>query len=136
MRALLIAAVALSLPLTASAQDGPRSIAFVQAPEQATAIALGDTVESAMAEAVDSCVKQGGYPEDCQVTAACSSAGWSIDIFAQHQEGLHWHEFQCGLPSPEVARAVAAAICHRPDRPYLIECALVQLYDPSGAPQM
>ena len=123
-----------ALPL--HAQEGPRGIAFVQAPEQSWGMGMGDTPEQAFAAATAQCVEGGALAEDCLQTNWCLPAGWSIDLFLQHQEGLHWHEVICGLPSAEAGQAVAQALCDRSERPYLIECALVQLYDRDGAAQM
>ncbi len=123
-------------PLPALAQDGPVGIAFVQAPEQSWGVAVGDTPDEAFGAAVAMCVEGGALAGDCLRTNWCYPAGWSIDIFAQHQEGLHWHEVLCGLPSREVGERVAAALCERSERPYLIECALVQVYDPAGTPML
>ena len=128
----LLVAAALILPFGASAQE--RGIAFVQAPEQSSGMAIGATPEEAFAAATAQCVEGGAYPEDCLRTNWCLPSGYSIDVFAQHQEGLHWHETLCGLPSEETAREVAEVLCNRSARPYLSECMLVQLYDPDGAP--
>ena len=132
MAALLAAPLATPL----AAQDGPRAIALVQAPEQSGGLGLGATIQEAITDGIAQCIDGGAYPGDCYVTAACDPMFWSIDIFAQHQAGNHWHESACGLPSREVAEAVAAEICNRELRPELIECALVQVWDPDGNPQM
>ena len=121
---------ALACPLPAFAQ--PMGIAFVQAPEMSSGMATGATSEDAFAAATAQCVEGGAMAEDCLRTNWCLPAGYSIDVFAQHQEGLHWHETLCGLPSEETAREVAEVLCNRSARPYLIECMLVQLYDPDG----
>jgi hypothetical protein len=127
---LIALCLALVLPGLALAQ--PMGIAFVQAPEQSSGRAMGETPEAAFAAATQACVEGGALAEDCVQTNWCAPAGWSIDIFAQHTEGPHWHETVCGLPSEPVARAVAAQICDRAARPYLIECALVAVIDPEG----
>lgn len=130
--------IALLLPLPAVAQ--PMGIAFVQAPEMSQGMGRGETPDEAFAAATADCVTAGAYmsatPEDCLPTNWCFPSGWSIDIFAQHQEGPHWHEMQCGLPDRAVAERVAEALCDRAARPYLIECALVQVYDPEGVAQL
>ncbi len=113
-----------------------QSIAFVQAPEQSSGIGFADTVEAAIADGVAQCVEGGALEEDCEVTTACEYGWWSIDVFAQHTEGPHWHESLCGLPDQATAEAVAAALCDRATRPYLMECALVQIWSPDGTPLM
>ena len=126
----------IALPLTATAQEGPRGIAFVQAPEQSFGVGFGATPVEAFAQATAQCVAGGAEAADCLPTTWCQPMGWSIDLFVQHAEGPHWHETHCGLPDHATAQAVAAALCDRQSRPYLIECALVQIYDWDGAPQM
>lgn len=133
-RFLLIAALA--LPLPALAQEGPLGIAFVQAPEQSSGLATGATPGEALKAATEICVAGGAEARDCLTTNWCQPAGWSIDLFVQHQEGLHWHEVHCGLPERSLAETVAAVLCDRAARPWLIECALAQVYDPQGTPMM
>jgi hypothetical protein len=125
--AITIAAALFATP--AAAQNG---IAFVQAPEQGSGVCTGATMDEAFSCAVAQCMESGVRDEDCIRTNWCEPAGWSIDIFVQHQEGLHWHEVVCGLPSELVARATAVHICDRSERDYLIECSLVQVYDRDG----
>ncbi len=135
MRHLLLTALLIA-PLPALAQDGPRGIAFVQAPEQSSGMATGRNAAEAFAAATAQCVAGGALAEDCLQTNWCFPAGWSVDVFAQHREGLHWHEVICGLPSREVGEQVAHALCDPAARPFLIECQLVQVYDPDGSPMM
>ncbi|WP_192900454.1 hypothetical protein [Roseitalea porphyridii] len=111
-------------------------IAFVQAPEQGSGVAVGETMEAAFAAAVAQCMESGAYEEDCIRTNWCEPAGFSIDIFVQHQEGLHWHEVVCGLPTETIARATAVHMCDRTERDYLIECSLAQVYDQAGTALM
>lgn len=134
MRSLLL--TALLLPLPALAQNGPSGIAFVQAPEQSWGVAMGDSPAEAFAAATAMCVEGGALAEDCLQTNWCFPAGFSIDVFAQHREGNHWHEVICGLPARDVAEQVAHALCDPAARPWLIECQLVQVYDRDGTPLM
>lgn len=120
----------------AFAQDGPRGIAFVQAPEQGGGVATGATMEEAFDKATAQCMESGALAQDCLKTNWCFPAGWSVDIFVQHREGLHWHEVVCGLPSKAAALASAVHICDRTERDYLIECSPVQIYDAQGETQM
>jgi hypothetical protein len=119
----------------ANAQDGP-GIAFVQAPEQSSGVCVGDSLDQAFACATSQCVAGGAEAQDCLKTNWCSPAGGSIDFFVQHQEGIHWHEVHCGMPTRASAEAAVAGICNRADRDYIIECALVQVYDEQGNPQL
>lgn len=136
MRVLFVALI-LAAPLPAFAQvDGPAGIAFVQAPEQASGMAMGRTPAEAFASATAACVDGGAYPDDCIPTNWCQPAGWSVDVFAQHQEGIHWHEVVCGLPSEAIAHSVGESLCEASERPFLIECMVTQVYDPEGKPRM
>lgn len=132
-RSFMFLAVISTAIAQASAQNG---IAFVQAPEQGGGVAVGETMEAAFAAATAQCMESGAEAQDCIKTNWCSPAGWSVDVFVQHREGPHWHEVVCGLSSETAARATALNMCDRGERDYLIECAAVQIYDPSGMPQM
>ena len=124
-----ISAIALScLALPASAQ----SIAFAQAPEQSSGIGFGATVDEAIAGARAECVAGGAYEEDCAITTACDYGGWSADFFVQHTEGNHWHETFCGFSEEATVRQLETIICDANARPYLLECALVQVWSPEG----
>ncbi len=123
-------AAALAPPATA------QSIAFAQAPEQSSGVGTGPDIGTAIRAARAECVAGGAYAEDCLITAACDNAGWSLDVFAQHREGLHWHELFCGFSDEAVARAVGETVCNPAHRPDLIECAVVQIWDRDGNPQM
>ena len=120
----------------AQAQSGPAGIAFVQAPEQSFGVAMGATPQEGFANAVQACVEGGALADDCIPTNWCQPAGWSIDLFVMHQEGLHWHEIVCGLPNEDVALSVGAALCDLNDRDGIGMCDLVQVYDPNGTPQL
>lgn len=134
MRLALVIALAAACPATA--QDGPRGIAFAQAPEQSFGVGTGANAREAIEAAVDRCVDGGAAPRDCIVTNYCSPAGWSVDLFVQHREGLHWHEVTCGLPDRRIAEGIEKLACDRGIRPWLIECTLVQIYDPDGKPMI
>lgn len=118
---------------TASAQDGTlQGIAYVEAPEMSSGVCVGEDAQEAFACAKQQCITGGGTDEDCLEIAYCYPARTSIDIFMQHQEGIHWHEFMCGLDSKETALALAKAACDKTLRPYLIECTPVMFYDANG----
>ena len=127
-------AAALVLAWTPAAQA--EGIAFVQAPEQGGGVATGATPEEAFDKAVAQCTESGALAEDCFKTNWCEPAGYSVDVFVQHAEGPHWHEIVCGLADEQLARAVGETLCDREVRDYLIECAVVQLYDPDGTALM
>ena len=126
----------LLLALPAAAQDAPKGIAFVQAPEQGSGVCVGSTPEEGFSCAVAQCMESGAADEDCIRTNWCQPTGWSVDIFVQHQEGLHWHEVICGLPTEAVARKAAEAACDPKERDYVTECSMVQMYDPEGTKQI
>lgn len=129
--AVCLAALGGSWPTQA---DGPVGIAYVEAPEQAAGICTAGNPDAAFACAKRKCTAGGARAGDCLRRAWCYPSGWSVDLFVQHGEGPHWHEFSCGLDSRETAVKVAAARCDRLARPYLIECTAVRLYDPDGKP--
>lgn len=131
-----VIAVLIMSPAPAAAQEGPVGIAFVQAPEQGGGVCTGAAAEQAFSCAVEQCMESGARDEDCLRTNWCMPSGWSVDVFLQHQEGPHWHEVVCGLPSKAIAMAVAVHLCDRTERDYLIECAPVQFYDPGGKESM
>ncbi|MCR9124086.1 MAG: hypothetical protein NXH91_17640 [Phyllobacteriaceae bacterium] len=122
--------------LFATAPAFADGIAFVQAPEQGGGVAVGATMEEAFGKAVTQCMESGALEEDCIRTNWCEPAGFSVDVFLQHAEGPHWHEVVCGLPDEQIARAVGETLCDREARPYLIECAVLQVYDPDGSTLM
>ena len=126
----VLALCPLALPATA------QSIAFAQAPEQSSGVGVGATIEEAIADAKAECVGGGALAEDCFVTAACDYAGWTADFFVQHTEGNHWHETFCGLPEETSPALMEAVICDIETRPYLLECALVQVWSPNGTALM
>ena len=99
-------------------------------------MATGASPGEAFAEARAQCMESGALEEDCLRTNWCFPAGWSADVFVQHREGPHWHEIVCGLPTRSIAETVARQICERAERPDLIECALVQIYDDTGERQI
>ena len=132
MRTALVIALLAAQP--ALAQEGPLGIAFAEAPELSSGVGVGPTPDAAIGAAVAECVAGGAEARECIVTNYCSPAGWSADLFVQHREGLHWHEVTCGLPERAMAEALETIACDRDLRPWLIECALVQVYDPQGKP--
>lgn len=113
-----------------------QSIAIAQAPEQSSGVGFGTTIEEAIAGAKSECVAGGAMAEDCFVTTACDHAGWTADFFVQHTEGNHWHETFCGLPEEGSPQLMEQVVCDRESRPYLLECALVQVWSPEGTAQM
>jgi hypothetical protein len=133
----LILALILPVPLAAQSFAPPPGIGFVQAPEQYSGTVIAADPAAAAEAAAADCAAAGAEPVDCVLMAWCQPAGWSIDLFVQHAEGPHWHEFHCGLPSAGVARGVADALCDPGARPYeMIACGLAQIYDPDGRPTL
>ena len=134
MKRLWITAFA-ALCLGAAAQaSGPTGIAFVYAPEMGSGVCTGNTPEKAFACAREKCIREGGIVQTCKRVAWCFPARWSVDLFLQQEDGLHWHEFTCGLDSRETAAKVAAAQCDRETRPYLRACTATRFFDPDGKP--
>lgn len=127
--ALLLSAALLVLPVRA---NGPVGIAFVEAPEQSSGMCTGNNPDAAFACAREKCVAGGAEARDCLRVAWCYPAGWTADVFVQHKEGPHWHEYSCGWDSKETLHKAAAVKCDPALRDYLMECAIVQIFDPQG----
>ena len=125
--------IATAGPLSVVARaDGPNGIAFVEAPERSGGHCVGKTPDQAFACARAKCAVDGVQATDCLRRAWCYPAGWSVDVFVQHREGPHWHEFSCGWDSREAAVRAAELKCDKAVRPYLIDCAAVRFFDPDG----
>lgn len=124
----IAAAVLLAQSHTVQAQG----IAFAEAPEQSSGVCTGDNPIEALKCARDKCAEGGAEPSDCLRVKWCYPAGWSADIFLQHQEGPHWHEYLCGWDSKDAVIKAAEIACDRSRRAYLIECAAVRFWSPEG----
>jgi hypothetical protein len=131
-QAWISAAVMGFMAASAIAQDGPKGIAFVLAPEQGAGMCFGGTPEKAFDCAKKECVASGAPASECLRVQWCYPSGWSADIFVQNQEGLHWHEYLCGWDSRETLEAAAAVKCDKSLREYLLECTTVQIWDDTG----
>jgi hypothetical protein len=131
--ALLLAFVSATIgPLTAVRADGPNGIAFVEAPERSGGYCVGKSPDQAFACAREKCAVDGVKPAECLRRAWCYPAGWTVDVFLQHKEGPHWHEYSCGWDSREAAVKAAGLKCDKALRPYLIDCTPVRFFDPDG----
>lgn len=124
--------LALCATIAIAAQAGAEGVAFAEAPEQASGVCFGDNPVDTLQCARQRCAEAGAEPGDCLRVRWCYPAGWSADVFVQHQEGPHWHEYLCGWETREAAMKAAAIACDRTLRPYLIECAAVRLWSPEG----
>ena len=117
-RPILVMAMAI-LAFPATAQDGPKGIAFVEAPEQSGGVCFAGNLDRGFACAREKCVEGGAEARDCLRVAWCYPAGWSVDVFMQHREGPHWHEYLCGWTSRAAAEKAAAIKCDRDLNDYL-----------------
>lgn len=122
----------LTATFAAAAQDGPVGIAFAEAPEQSSGVCTGQSTNKTLDCARAKCVSGGALERDCLRVKWCYPAGWSADIFIQHQEGLHWHQYLCGWDSKEAVMAAVAVACDKTLRPYFIECSAVRFWDDNG----
>lgn len=109
--------------------------AFVEAPELSNGVCFGTSPERAFACAQKKCIAKGGGTESCQAVKWCHPAGWSVDLFVQHAEGLHWHEYLCGWPSKADAVAAARLRCTGSQRGKLLQCEVVGVWTPDGTHQ-
>jgi hypothetical protein len=131
--AVLACATLLSAQIVGAA--GPTGIAFVEAPEMSFGVCAADNPDKAFACARERCVKGGAPTNACARRAWCYPSGWSVDVFMQHKEGPHWHQYSCGWPSLEAAKKAAEVLCDRELAPYLMECTPVRFFNPSGVEQ-
>jgi hypothetical protein len=132
LAALLFCLVATAAPLSAALAEGPLGIAFVEAPERSFGHCTSSSLDQAFTCARARCAVDGVKASDCMRRAWCYPAGWTADVFLQHREGPHWHEYSCGWDSRESAVKAVAIRCDKAARPYLIECAVVRFFDPQG----
>ena len=136
MLARIFLTLLLALAIVGSAAAERIGIAFVQAPEQGQGVCTGNTPDKAFACAVKRCVKSGADAQDCLRTNWCFPSGWSADVFLLHNEGVHWHEVTCGWTSQNAALEAAKITCNRMERDFIVDCTVVQIYDPDGKPQL
>lgn len=112
---------------------GPLGIAVAQAPEAGTGICFGDDAEAALACARAECVDESGLSAaHCLRVLWCYPARWSADVFMQHTEGLHWHDYLCGWEDREQLEAAVALKCASE---WLIACEAVAIWNPFGDEQ-
>ncbi|PLX35893.1 MAG: hypothetical protein C0606_17540 [Hyphomicrobiales bacterium] len=125
--ALFAGILALAMPAGAFAQEG---IAIVVAPEMSAGVCRAGNPEAGFACAREKCAAEPGVEAgDCLRVRWCYPAGWAADIFMQHKEGLHWHDYLCGWSGAKQLRAAVKAAC---DNEYLRECSVVQAWDADG----
>ena len=136
MPAKLLTTLVFTVALTNAAYADRVGIAFVQAPEQGQGLCTGNTPDKAFACAVEQCVKSGAEARDCLRTNWCFPSGWSADVLLLHNEGVHWHEVTCGWVSRHAALEAAKVMCDRKHRDFVVDCSVVQIYDPEGKPQL
>ncbi|WP_108883121.1 hypothetical protein [Anderseniella sp. Alg231-50] len=110
-------------------------VAFVEAPELSYGVCFAAGPEKGFACARKKCITNGGETESCQAVKWCHPAGWSVDLFVQHAEGLHWHEYLCGWPSKADAVAAAGLRCTGSGRGKLLQCEVVGVWTPDGTHQ-
>ncbi|MDB5506134.1 MAG: hypothetical protein JWR75_772 [Devosia sp.] len=114
----------------AFAEDQLQGVAFAQAPEAGLGVCFGVDAAETMDCAQQACVAESGLgAEDCVVSDWCFPARWSGDVFVQHVEGLHWHDFACGWDTREQLEAAMAVGC---DADYIAECDTVRVWDAAG----
>ncbi len=131
MRLITSVAVFLFMVSVANAQ-GPQGVAIVLAPEQSFGMCFAQNPDKGFECARQQCTANGTPKSDCLRVQWCYPAGWTADIFAQHKEGPHWHQYLCGWNSRADVEAAAKVVCEGDSSEWLIECALVGLWDPEG----
>lgn len=131
MRIITAIAVTLTLTTQAFSQD-LKGVAIVSAPEQSFGMCFADNADKGFACAKAECTENGTLSSDCLRVKWCYPAGWTADVFMQHREGPHWHQYLCGWASREDADAAAKLMCNGSQKEWLIECTIVGLWDPEG----
>ena len=129
---LIIPIIVLATIQSANFQDNNSGVAFVEAPEQSFGTCRANSPEKAFACAVKKCTENSTPAEDCLLVKWCFPAGWSADIFIQHKEGPHWHQYLCGWNSREDLNAAANILCEGSAKKWLQECSIVQIWDDRG----
>lgn len=135
-RSLCVVAAMLLLTGGAVAQDGPNGIAFAIAPEQSDGMCIGSDPGQTAECAKEKCVAGGAMAEDCAPVAWCFPMGWSAEVSILHKEGISWSEYLCGWDSRRMVEAAAKIKCDPRLRAFIKECAVVQIWDAGGEPQM
>lgn len=118
--------------LSGHSQDRERNmgIAVFQAPEAGVGVCFGSDGEKTIKCAREKCIADSGLEaEDCIASLWCYPMNWTADVFMQHREGNHWHEFICGQTDKV---ALQNAVQKKCAPGYLIECAIVQIWSPDG----
>jgi len=128
----LLVGLLLALGSTWVAAQGPKGIAYVEAPERSAGVCVAGSPEKGFACARNRCAESGVPGNECLRRAWCYPAGWSVDMFLQDRNGIHWHEFTCGLASQELAQALARLKCEPKHAAAYIECTPVRYFDPDG----
>lgn len=128
---LIAALILLAMPAAAEDEPAPRQgLAVSQAAEAGLGVCFGTDMTEAVGCAQDQCMAESGLgAEDCHADLWCYPHGFAADIFMQHAEGPHWHEFLCGGASREELDAVIAVKCAKE---YLIECSPLRIWDQDG----
>jgi hypothetical protein len=126
---LLLTVILAFTALPARTQE-PVGIAFVQAPEQSAGTCVGGNMDKAFACAKEQCANQDGVSaRDCLRVKWCYPAGWAADLFVQHKEGIHWHDYLCGWGSKEDLLAAVKVRCEGSSKEWLLECSVVKAWD-------
>ena len=115
---------------TAVAGEQLQGVAFAQAPEAGLGVCFGADAAETMQCAQDACVAESGLKAaDCVVSDWCYPARWSGDVFVQHVEGVHWHDFACGWETRAQLETASMLGCAAD---YIAGCDMVRIWDPEG----
>jgi hypothetical protein len=131
MRLLLhLVSVLVLLTTPALAQGGMspwQGIAVSQAAEAGLGVCFDSDMKQAVSCAREQCRTESGLgSDDCRADLWCYPHAFAADIFMQHAEGPHWHEFLCGADDRAELDALIAIKCAKE---YLIECSAVRIWD-------
>ena len=125
---LIAAFVLLVVPAVAEDEPTPwQGLAVSQAAEAGLGVCFGTDMAETVTCARDKCLAESGLAtENCAADLWCYPHRFAADIFMQHAEGPHWHEFLCGASDRAELDALIAVKC---DKEYLIECSAVRIWD-------
>jgi len=127
-----LSAIATLLVTFPAAAEGQVGVAFVQSPELSTGHCFNSNTDKAFACARSACAIEGIAEAECLRVKWCYPAGWSADVFVQHKDGAHWHQFLCGWNARDDLEAAVKLLCEGSQKEWLIECTMVGLWNSDG----
>lgn len=123
--AVLLFVIATALP--AQADDGPKGVAIVVAPENGIWSCSAANPDAAFACARQKCREEG--EADCYRIAWCYPARWGV-LYTVRTGEFHGPDALCGAPDREEALATVERWCRSPE--HVVSCHAFRLLTPNG----